>query len=194
MSLSAEDLAMLEENETPAAPPPPKETVSTAAAPARPLETFIDGDQLKKDVAINFADLDSAMSQHASLYLHYAGMTVQARRQYDRLKNAFEILEAKLDAHYRTEFGNEGKKITEGAIRQALVADARWSSAQARVIEAGSIWRMCEVAENSFNQRKDMILEIARDRRKEREGQMRVNELSGLKGEILDQIARSKAA
>jgi len=196
MSLSKEELdqlEMLEKGES-----VEQESVGQKAeapvsrAPA--LETFIDAAELKRDVTINLSDLDSAMVQHASLYLHYAGLTVKARRQYDRLKNAFEILEAKLDAHYRDSFANEGKKVTEGAIRQALVADIRWSQAQARVIEAGSIWRMCEVAENSFEQRKDMLLEIARDRRKEREGQLRVSELTALKDQVLEKVGQRRSA
>lgn len=210
MNITAEELALLEleENDAAAMPAPvgqqqPEDDyeVATAApvreaAPAQPtgdipLERFINAEQLKKDVAINMNDLDNAMMQHASLYVYYAGQTVKARRQHDRLKNAFEILEARLDKFYRDQFATEGKKVTEGAIRQALVADERWSNAQGRVIEANSIFRMCEVAEDALVQRKDMILEIARDRRKEREGQMRVLELEEQKKAVAKSLRAS---
>ena len=135
------------------------------------------------------ADLDSAMVEHASLYVHYASQTVSARRQYERLKNAFEILEARLDAQYREALASEGKKATEAAIRNALVADSRWSGAQARVIEAQSIWKLCEVAESALVQRKDLLLEIARDRRREREGELRVLEAKSQR-ERVDEILR----
>ena len=167
--------------------------VSTGSA-LPPLDRFIDAEALKKDVSVNLTDLDSAMMTHASLYVHYAQQTVNARRQYDRLKNAFEILEAKLDAFHREKFAAEGKKVTESAIHSALVADPRWSSAQGRVIEANSIWRMCEVAESALVQRKDMILEIARDRRKEREGELRVLEQKGLRDAVLEATTRKQAA
>lgn len=148
------------------------------------LRRFIDPETLRKDVQINPNDLDSAMVEHSSLYVHYASQTVSARRQYERLKNAFEILEARLDAEYRESLGGAAKKPTEAAIRNALVADKRWSGAQAKVIEAQSIWKMCEIAENALTQRKDLILELARDRRKEREGELRVRESQDLRDRV----------
>lgn len=158
------------------------------------LNRFIDAEQLKKDVSINMNDLDNAMIQHASLYVHYATLTVNARRQYERLKNAFEILEARLDGEYRESLADSGKKVTEAAIRNAMVADKRWSGAQAKVIEAQTIWKFCEVAESAMDQRKDMILEVARDRRKEKEGQIRVLENQDMRDRVAKMISEAKAA
>lgn len=158
------------------------------------LNRFIDPVAAKADVTVNPNDLDNAMMQHASLYIHYATQTVNARRQYDRLKNAFEILEARLDGEYREQFASEGKKVTEAVVKNAIIADKRWSGAQSKVIEAGSIWRMCEVVEEAMSQRKDMILEIARDRRKEKEGQIRVLENQDMRDRVLDMVSKAKAA
>lgn len=140
------------------------------------LNRFIDADQIKADVSVNATDLDSVMMDHASMYVHYGMNTVNARRQYDRIKNAVEILEAKLDAEYRDLLAAEGKKVTEKMIENAIKCDKRYSAAHSKQIEAHTIWKLCEVAENALIQRKDLILEIARDRRKEREGQLRVLE------------------
>ena len=158
------------------------------------LKRFIDSDQVKKDIAINPNDLDTALLEHASIYIHYAEQTVKARRQYDRLKNAFEILEARLDGEYRESLGGGAKKPTEASIRNALVADKRWSGAQAKVIEAGSIYRYCEVVENAMSQRRDMILELARNQRKEREGELRVLENKDIRERVLASIAEKKIA
>ena len=158
------------------------------------LKRFIDPDQMKIDVNINPTDLDSAMMEHASLFVHYATQTVNARRQYERIKNAVEILEATLDAEYRQQFADEGKKATEAMITNAIKADKRWSSAQAKEIEAQSIWKLCEVAESALIQRKDLILEVARDRRKEREGQLRVLEESAMRDKVLDLLRSAKEA
>lgn len=166
-------------------------TADTAKAAPPPLKQFIDLNELKKDVAINPNDLDSALTEHAALYVHYAVNTVDARRQHERLKHAFEILEARLDAEYRESLA-EGKKPTEAAIRNALVADKRWSSAQARVIEAQSIWKRCEIAERAMEQRKDMILELARDRRKEKEGQLKVMESQNLREQVLGVLSSAQ--
>jgi hypothetical protein len=150
--------------------------MSTEAPKSNELDRFIDEDRMKADVSINASDLDSAMMEHASLYVHYASNTVRARRQYERIKSGVEILEAKLDMHYRETLAAEGKKVTEAMITTAIKNDPRWSQAQARELDAQAIWKMCEVAESALVQRKDLILEIARDRRKEREGQLRVLE------------------
>lgn len=142
------------------------------------LKEFIDGDQVKADLSINLSDLDSMMIEHSALELHYAMQTANARRQYERVKNAVEILEAKIDAEMRDSMVTEDKKKpTEAAIKAAVLADKRYSAGQSKWINAQYILKLCEAAESAFSSRKDMLLEIARDRRKEREGQLRVNEL-----------------
>lgn len=149
-----------------------------------PLKQFID-DSVKRDISINTADLDSEMIQHAALELHYAMQTAHARYQYERIKSAVEILEAKLDAEYRESLAaaaeSEKKKgPTEAAIKAAVLVDKRYASAQSRLHESQHIWKLCEATENAFRSRKDMLLEVARDRRKEREGELRVLEEKSL--------------
>ena len=185
MAMTEEQMEkMLSEIDTPAEV---EETVAVVVAKdGTALKRFIDVEALKRDVSINPTNLDSAMMDHASLYVHYAVQTVDARRQHERLKHGFEILEATLDAEYREAFATEGKKVTENAIRNALVADRRWSGAQSKVIEAQSIWKLCEVAESALIQRKDLILEVARDRRKEKEGQLRVLENQDMRERVQD--------
>ena len=142
--------------------------------PSVGLKTFVDQEKLKADVSINPADLDGAMLQHAGLSVFYGTQAVYARQQYERMKSAFEILEAKLDNEYRETLKAENPKTTEAAIKAAVLQDTRYVSAQGKVIEAQTIYRLAEVAADAFSARKDMILEVARDRRKEREGELRV--------------------
>lgn len=147
---------------------------STPAASETGLKTFIDPVQLNKDIAINPTDLDNAMLAHSGLSVHYGIQAVHARSQAERMKNAVEILEARLDNEYRDSLKAEGAKVTEGAIKAAVLNDKRYSAAQNKLIEAQTIYRLAEVAANAFSGRKDLILEVARDRRKEREGELRV--------------------
>lgn len=157
------------------------------------VQSFIDSDQLKRDVQINSVDLDNAMMQHASLFVHYATQAVAARKQYDRVKNSFEILEAKLDAEHREKFIGEGKKVTEAQIKAAMTADKRWSQGQALVIDAHSAWKLADIAQSAFDQRKDLLLEVARDRRKEKEGQLRVFEAQNQRDRVTS-LLQDKAA
>lgn len=157
------------------------------------LKTFVDPDQVKVDISINMGDLDTAMIEHPGLELHYAMQTAHSRRQYERLKAATEILEAKIDAETREKWVGE-KKPTEAAIKAAVLADKRYSSAQSKLIDAQHIWKLCEATENAFRSRKDLLLEVARDRRKEKEGQMRVLEGQEMRESVMKALREAKAA
>lgn len=163
------------------------------------LKTFIDSDQLTNDVAFTLEDLDNGMIRHASLYAYYATRCAEAKRQYERMKSAVDMLEAKLDAEHRVVLKEENPKTTEAQIKSAVMMDRRWSSAQARLVDAQYIYELTRIAVTSFDQRKDMMLEVARDRRKEREGQLRVGSITegsapspaapaGSKSELMDKV------
>lgn len=162
------------------------------------LMTYIDEKKLKAEISIDVVNLDSAMMTHAGLELHYASQSANARAQYERVKGMVEILEAKLDAEIRERLTEEAatagskKSPTEASIKAAILVDRRYVSARSRLIEAQHIWKLCEAAENSFHSRKDMILEIARDRRKERDGELRV--LEEKKENLMKILAERKSA
>jgi hypothetical protein len=156
-----------------------------SAATASSTDDILDTEQIKKDIAINPTDLDNALIQHPGLQMHYALKTAGARRAYERLKSGVEILEARLDSSYREKLGDGVKKPTEAAIRNAVVGDPAYAAAQAKLIDAQHLWKMCEAVESSFHSRKDILLEVARDRRKEREGAMRVLDDTGLRERVL---------
>lgn len=167
--------------------PEPSKTVSSPV-----VQAFVQPDVLRADVAINPADLDSAMTTHTSMYVHYATQAVMARKQFDRYKNALEILEARLDAEYRASLSEGGKKCTEGQIRAAVTNDKRWAVANSRVIDAQSASRLADIAERAFDQRRDLLLEMARDRRKEREGELRVSAHKDAMSDIVQALRDAK--
>lgn len=187
--------APMEVAEAPAAsvePPKPAPRV-VAASDGTALNTFIDGEQVKRDISINTADLDTAMIEHPALELHYSMQTAHARRQFERLKSAVEILEAKIDSEVREKWVGE-KKPTEASIKAAVLADKRYSAAQSKLIDAQHIWKLCEATENAFHSRKDLLLEVARDRRKEKEGQMRILEGQEMRESVVKMLRESKVA
>lgn len=178
---------------TPEVAAPRVESRAVTSSDGTALKSFIDPDQVKIDISINTGDLDTAMIEHPALELHYATQTAHARRQYERIKSAVEILEAKLDAEIRTAWVGE-KKPTEAAIKAAVLSDKRYSSAQSKMIDAQHIWKLCEATESAFHSRKDLLLEVARDRRKEKEGQMRVLEGQEMRESVLKMLREGKAA
>lgn len=174
------------------ATPEPTPGVREKGSKASDSGLLIDPEKLGTDVRINPADIDGEMVRHASLFVHYATNTVKARKLYERAKAGFEILEAKLDAEYRETFVAAGQKVTEAAIRNALVADTRWSGGNAKVIEAQANWRLCEVAEESFRQRKDLLLEIARNARQERGLDMSVRNQDAVRAAVVSELQASR--
>lgn len=138
------------------------------------VSEFVNMEEMLVDVKIDITDLSGAMQQHASLYVMYASKAVRARRQYERFKAVLEVLEAQLDGQYRTTLKEENAKTTEGQIRAAVLTDTRWRAASGKVIDAQQLYRLADVAVNGFDQRKDMLLQIARDAAREQAGPLRV--------------------
>lgn len=157
-------------------------TTSTDTA-AGLLDRFIDTDQLKKDLAINVANISESLANQTQLFVHYAMATVRAKRQYERWKTALEVLEASLDSTYRRQLmdeasadGKEAKKnaVTEPKVLALIRQDAKWKAASSRVIDAQEIFRLCEAAERAFEHRREMVKRIAEDQAREHEGSLRV--------------------
>ena len=147
------------------------ETAPEASKPSdAAMFVFVDPDQLKKDIAIDLTDLTGNMQQQTALFVHYASAAVRARRQYDRYKSAVEILEAQLDGKHRSVLKEENPKTTEGQIRAAVLTDPVYRSASSRLIDAQQEYRLADVAERAFDNRKDMLLQIARDAAREHAG------------------------
>jgi hypothetical protein len=135
----------------------------------------VDVEQLKRDVEFNPADLDAAVQNHASLFVHYANNARLARRQHDRMKAAFDILNSRLDALHRESLkAATAGKATETQILSAVKADPRWWAAQQRLIDAKAIYDLANDAKEAFSHRRDMIIQTSVDNRVERQGELRI--------------------
>lgn len=164
--VSTEVMDVVEEPEPTPAPSGEKKVVG--------IQYFIDPARLARDVAISMTNLDDALMTHASNFVHYAVQAANARRQFERMKAAFEILESKLDNKWRVILKEENPKTTEAQIRAAVVGDKEWSQANVRMIEARTIYELAGDAKEAFTMRRDMLTQLAKDAREERLGQMRV--------------------
>ena len=157
---------------------------------------YIDPARLKRDVAFSPHNIDDAMMTHASKFVHYAVQSSMARGQFERMKAAFEILESKLDGEHRTVLKEENPKTTEAQIRAAVVADARWKAANARLIETRTVYELAQDAKEAFTMRRDTLLQVAKNVREERGGEMRLREIQedhkATRERVLDKLSASK--
>jgi hypothetical protein len=138
------------------------------------LHNYLDPDQLKRDLDFSADNMNEDLRKHSQLQNHYANLAVRARAQSDRWESAVEVLESQLDNHYRKALKEENPKTTEAQIRAAIVSDARWKAATARRHDARTQWKLCENAARSFDHRKDMILQVARNLAREQERNLSV--------------------
>lgn len=170
------------------------ETTPAVASTDAAMTEYVNPDQMKMDIAIDVTSLSADMQRHASLYVDYATKAVRARRQYERFKAVQEVMEAQLDGEYRTSLKEANPKTTEGQIRAAVVTDPRWRATSARVIDAQQLYRLADVAVSGFDQRKDMLLQIARDAAREGAGQLRVVASADSKDRLLASMEKNVAA
>ncbi|CAG9229093.1 hypothetical protein [Burkholderia vietnamiensis] len=164
-------------------------------APAQPTEhglrVFVDADQLKKDLQVNPNDLDDAVISQAPMFVHYAQQAAYARRQWEKCKLAADVMESTLDSAWRKKFVQDGVKATEKMIENAVKSDPRMIAAQTKVIEARSLYDIANDAREAYMMRKDMIVQVSVDRRREREGQLRI--MSAREAENAANSARDRA-
>lgn len=144
-----------------------------------PLNEYIDSEQFRKDIDIDQTDINTALSKQASLYAYYASQAVRARRQMDASKRLLEVTEAALNKKYRQELAttdDKGKitKPTEPQITAAIHTNTTYLRLSERVLDAIQIFKLAEVAEKAFADRKDTALQIARNMLKEQDGPLRV--------------------
>jgi len=161
---------------------------------AAALSEYVNPEQMQKDIGIDLTNLSGEMQHHAGRYVEYATKAVRARRQYERYKAVLEVLEGQLDAQWRTQLKEENPKTTEGQIRSAVVTDPRWRTMSVKVIDAQQVYRLADVGVSAFDQRKDMLLQIARDAARENAGPLRVVANLANRERLLETMEKTVAA
>ena len=85
-----------------------------------------------------------------------------------------EKLEALLDAKYRTQILSEGGKPTEKAIEALIKVDKNWSKMATLVNTARMYADIHKTNLTALEHRKDMLMQMGAQMRKEMEGQLRM--------------------
>ncbi len=161
------------------------------ADPTNPIKSFFTAEELARHVGIDLNNLDSCYQDHAGWFVYYANIRSKARQQFEKMKAAFEVLEARLYAEIRLKLASDAtKKPTEAAIDAAVKADPRWWAGKNRVIDAQGIYDLAQNSASAFEQRRDMLIQIGSDRRQERQGQVRTMEVKERQNEVLQALQK----
>ena len=153
---------------------PSKPVAVTATRKAGSLNTFIDADQLQRDLHFTENTINDGMTRQAALFAHYARLSADATYQSDRAKQQVELLEAQLNQRFRDGMVASGTKFTEKAIDAMVIQDSSYQEAQERAHEAKAIASMVASAADSFRHRKDMLIQVGADLRLEKQGELRM--------------------
>lgn len=150
------------------------ESNDTPKKPAPAVKKLIDPEQLKADASFSDVNLDDELHRQASLRAYYGTQLARAEYQVDNLKLRMGVIESKLDQKVRDEAASEGNKITEAMISKAIARNPEYVRVQMQINEAKMIAKIAKEGTEAINQRKDMLVQVAVDRREGMKGEVRV--------------------
>jgi len=139
----------------------------------KPLKEFIDQEKLREDLAFGEYDLSDAVSIQAGLFSFYASMHTNAMLQTEKSRSYFELVEAQLDTKIRIRASKAGEKITEKQITNKIRMQSMYRIAEARYFDAKFISRSCREAQQAIKNKGDMLVQAAKAKTIEMQGQMR---------------------
>lgn len=154
---------------------------------------FIDLEQAKKDLVIDPMNPTVGMIQQLGYFVHYSGIAIKARRALDEAKLRLDTIEAALKTKYRQSLAEDGSKVTEGQIAAAVNLDAAFRAASQKVIELTEVRGYADVVREAFEQRKYLLLQIAKDNAIEKSGPISVKAAKAGQERLLSMMEKNAA-
>lgn len=157
------------------------------------IKAALDPEKYRNDVKFTLAaeGLDTALEQQPSLSIYYGEISSKARYCMDQAKHQLEIVEALLYKEHRALLLEENPKVTEAQIKAEVTIDARHRAAVARVSDAILLHKIAESVMNGFDQRKDTLMQVARNMAREQNGAMRVSASQDARARLLEKMANN---
>lgn len=156
--------------------------------------SFIDLEQAKKDLVIDPMNPTVGMIQQLGYFVHYSGLAIKARRALDEAKLRLDTVEAALKTKYRQSLSEDGSKVTEGQIAAAVNLDPNFRSASQKVIELTEVKGYADVVREAFEQRKYLLLQIAKDNTVEKSGPISIKAAKAGQERLLGLMEKNTAA
>ena len=134
-----------------------------------------DQDTFSNDTRNDPDNMELAWINHHGQYAYYGTLVAKSSFQHSQFKDKLEKLEALLDAKYRNQILSEGGKPTEKAIEALIKVDKLWSRMATLVNTARMYSDIHRTNLIALEHRKDMLMQMGAQMRKEMEGQLRTN-------------------
>lgn len=156
--------------------------------------SLIDPTQAKQDLAIDPHNLNQAMIDQLGFFVHYSGLAIKARRALDEAKNRLEIAESALKTKARQELTEVGGKFTEGQIDAMVKTNGAYRAAVNKVIELTEVKGHCDTVREAFEQRKYLLLQLAKDAASSAAGPLRVMAQKEGRDRLMSAMEKNAAA
>lgn len=137
----------------------------------------IDIEKFIADTRISELDLQKAFLEQSSLRAYYGHKAAQLEAYASKAKMVFECREANLAKRIRKEFAEQGVKVTEKMVDEAVKTSPEWIKAKNAVFVAQAHADVAKACVSSLIDRRDMLIQLGADRRDETKGQLRMMEI-----------------
>lgn len=121
------------------------------------------------DTAIDPTDLNKELEQQTASFVHVGQMFNKAEEAFDLYRLRVKQLAAALDEKVRLSYLAEGKKITEAAIEKEIERHPDYVKAMEHQIALNRQKEDAKILMFGWRDRKDMLLQRARNERSELE-------------------------
>ncbi|MNW28086.1 hypothetical protein D3C74_48980 [compost metagenome] len=121
------------------------------------------GEELKADIA----DLNEAFLTQPGKFAWWSTLAENAKHQRDSLEATLDKQEAEADYKVRLSLELEGVKVTEAAVKQGIKKDEEYLDALKRYNAAKKTAGILSQVVKAFEQRKEMLISLGANLRKE---------------------------
>ena len=130
---------------------------------------------ISEDLTISRETLNEDCISQSSLYAWYSVLAENARDERDRAKDKINVTDAQLDAQIREELTEAKEKITDKKVEQAVKRHDLYREAVNSHLQACHTFGILVAAQNAFGHRKEMLVTLAANMRREQDGEVSVN-------------------
>ncbi len=129
--------------------------------------TKVEIDLTDLNLAEDRAEINKALCGQPAKYGEVARCHALARAKVEELSDSIHIMEAELDSEIRDAATKSGEKLTEAKVISKIRTNERYIKLQKQMVDAGLTEKLLGTIVQSYVQRKDCVLELARNYRAE---------------------------
>lgn len=129
-------------------------------------------EQLRIDLSIDEHNLDSAMTEQASLYGYYSVLYAKAQMEADHAKNRADVAKARAYKDIRSRLISKGAKFSEALLEAEVMVHEGYQDALDLAAKYKMQAEMLRQALEALKQRRDMLVQKGKSSLEERRGEL----------------------